>query len=125
MTPRTIALVAALAIPLGLPGCSSSPPPAAGTFNAVTRELEATLDAPIDRAFAAGERAVKDMKFEVSSARSDALVGVIRASMADGTAVHVELKKVTDRTTLVTIKIGTLGDQAVSRSLLDQIRKNL
>jgi hypothetical protein len=119
-----VALLALLA-PLAMPGCSSSPPPATGTFHAVTRELEATLDAPLERAFAAAEQAVRDMKFEVVSARSDVLQGVVRSRMADGTGVDVDLKKITDRTTLVRIKVGTLGDQAVSRSLLDQIRKHI
>lgn len=106
-------------------GCSSSAPPQTGSFNAVTRELEATLDAPLDRAFAAAEQAVKAMKFTTTSARSDVLQGVVRARMADATSVDIELKKVTDKTTTVTIKVGTLGDASVSRTILDEMKKGL
>lgn len=125
MKSQVAALILSVFVPVALVGCSSSPPPSTGTFNAVTRELEATLDAPLDRAFAAAEKAVKDMKFFVTMARSDALVGAIRADMADGTPVRIDLRKVTDRTALVTIKIGSLGDQAMARSILEQMRKNL
>jgi|GEM_PF-5569190 len=127
MSPCRTAIVAACfllpVVPVG--GCSSSPPPQTGSFNAVTRELEATIDAPLDRAFAAAEKAVKAMKFATTSARSDVLQGVVRARMADATSVDIDLRKVTDGTTLVSIKVGTLGDASVSRTVLDELKKGL
>lgn len=110
----------------GVPaGCSSSPPPESGSFNAVTRELNATLDAPLDRAFAAAERAVDTMRFEKVSSRSDVLQGLVRAKMADGTSVDIDLKKVTDNSTSATVKVGSLGNESTSRAVLDAIKAGL
>ncbi|GMN89783.1 DUF3568 domain-containing protein [Francisella sciaenopsi] len=43
----------------------------------------------------------------------------------DSTDFYVEIVKITDKASKVTIKFGTFGDQAMSATLMDQIQKNL
>lgn len=97
----------------------------AGTYAYVTGKLTATVDAPIDRTFAATKAAMGDLKFSITHDSADALVGQTIARMSDGTEVTIDLKKVTDKTTQVTIRIGMFGDEAKSTATLDAIKKNL
>jgi hypothetical protein len=99
---------------------------AAGATVAYVRgTLETNLDHPVGALADAAQKAVEKMKFVVVSNRADVLSGEVIARTADDTKVSIKLKKMTDQTTHVSIRVGVFGDQAVSMQLLDDIKQHL
>jgi len=87
--------------------------------------LQVSLDGPIDDVADASAKAVKDLKFILVSKRIDAVSGEVLARTAKDVKVQIILKKQTEKTTQVDIRIGTFGDRMLSQQVLDEIRKNL
>ncbi|GJQ28863.1 MAG: membrane protein [Phycisphaerae bacterium] len=109
-----------------MPGCVVVAAGAgAGTYAYVTGTLKSDLDATLDKAYAASQKAVKALEFAETSKAKDALQGVVEAKMADNTSISIKLKKKTDSTTEVVIRVGTFGDEAKSIMILDEIKKAL
>ena len=98
---------------------------AGGTVAYVRGALKATLDRPVEAVGAATGRAVQDLKFALVSSKVDAVSGEIIARTARDVKIEIHLKKVSDNSTAVDIRVGVFGDQAISQQLLDQIRRNL
>lgn len=98
---------------------------AAGTVAYVRGTLKATLDHPVERVGAAADQAVRDLKFAAVSSKVDAVSGEIIARTARDVKIEIALKRVSDNSTQVEIRVGTFGDQAISQQVLEQIRKNL
>lgn len=98
---------------------------AGGTVAYVKGALQVSLDGPIDDVADASAKAVKDLKFILVSKRIDAVSGEVLARTAKDVKVQIILKKQTEKTTQVDIRIGTFGDRMLSQQVLDEIRKNL
>jgi hypothetical protein len=98
---------------------------AGGTVAYVRGALQATLDQPVEQVGAAATRAVEQLKFALVSSKVDAVSGEIIARTALDVKVAVALKRVSDRSTSVDIRVGVFGDQAISQQVLEQIKRNL
>jgi len=97
----------------------------AGTVAYVTGELKAVEEAPLDRVWSATRKAVDDLEFVTTRADKDALTGKVTALGADKKKVHIALKKRTRNLTEIRIRVGTFGDEMVSRTILDKIKARL
>lgn len=97
----------------------------AGTVAYVRGELQSTLDAPFDRAWTATVRALGDLGMPVTAQEKDGLSGRITARAAGDRKVTVQLRKVSGTATEVRIRVGTWGDEAASRQILEQIQRRL
>lgn len=97
----------------------------AGTVAYVRGDLEATLDAGYERTLRAAKGGLERMQYSVISERSDALAGEFIARTALDKKVQVRVTKQSDTLTVVRIRVGVFGDEAVSRSLLDAIKARL
>jgi len=96
-----------------------------GTYAYVRGELESTLDAPLDRTWRATQTAMKDLKFAVTKEQKDALQAELTARTAADKKVLVKLVKLTNNTTEVRVRVGTFGDESLSRLILEKIKANL
>ncbi|MBX3364299.1 MAG: DUF3568 family protein [Phycisphaeraceae bacterium] len=117
---------AALVLPLG--GCVALVAGAAagaGAYAYVTGELKSTVDSSLERTFAATKRAVDSLKFSLTEEASDALQAKVGAKMADDRSVSIELKRLADASTEIRIRVGTFGDESVSATILEEIKKGL
>jgi len=97
----------------------------AGTVAYVRGELRSTEDAPFERAWAAAQRALRDLEIPVTAQEKDGLSGRITARAAGDRKVTVRLRKVTGTTTEIRIRVGTWGDEAASRQILESIQRRL
>lgn len=97
----------------------------AGTVAYIRGELEALLPANLDRTTAAANRALQELEFVKVNESKDALVAEIVARTALDKKITIMLTKTSDTTTRVRIRVGVFGDETVSRTLLNQIEKNL
>jgi hypothetical protein len=87
--------------------------------------LEATLEAGLDKAYRASGDAVKDLQFAKISENKDALLGIVVARNAADKKIEIQLDKISDTLTKLTIKVGTIGDEDLSVKILEKIKANL
>lgn len=97
----------------------------AGTVAYVRGELQATVDGTLDRSWSALQSGLKDLQMPVTDQQKDGLSGKLTARAVGDKKVVLRLKKVTGTTTEIGIRVGTWGDEAKSRQILDQIKKHL
>lgn len=97
----------------------------AGTYIYTEGRLESVEKAPLDRVYEATVRAMQDLEFELKEQSKDALQARVVALRADKSEVKVALEHKADETTDVRIRVGVIGDEAVSRTVLERIRRNL
>jgi Protein of unknown function (DUF3568) len=97
----------------------------AGAVAYVRGELESSVPHDLDATFAATQRALGDMKF----ARIDDQKTAIDAKLISRTAldkkIEIQLERVTEGLTKVHIRVGLMGDQQLSLTILEKITAEL
>ena len=127
---RTILALAACLSVLACSGCAvllvgGAVAAGAGTVVWVKGELKATVDGTLDHAWAASQAALKDLQMPVTGQEKDGLQGKLTARAAGDKKVTILVKKATGTTTDIGIRVGTWGDEPMSREILDKIKKHL
>ncbi len=97
----------------------------AGTYVYTEGRLESVEDAPLAEVHAAALKAVEDLGFTLKRESQDAFNSIIVAKRADDSEVNIALEKKSDSTTSVRIRVGIVGDEAVSTEILARMRENL
>ncbi len=97
----------------------------AGAVAYVRGELAASVEADLDATYAAAQRALDKLEFAKIDQRKSGLDAQLVRRTALDKRVEIKLKKVTDRLTKVEIRVGLVGDQELSLTLLDKIRAEL
>ena len=96
----------------------------AGTVAYVGGELKAADEVTMDRAWNAALKAMQELEFKVTKSQKDALAAEIVARRADDSRIVVRLKKQTDQVTELRIRVGTFGDEGLSRLIYDKIKSH-
>jgi hypothetical protein len=97
----------------------------AGTVAYVRGELKAVEDVTLDHAWPAAKQAMSDLEFAVTSAEKDAFHGELVARGAGDKKIVVKLERQSDAVTEIKIRVGTFGDEAMSREILETIQRHL
>jgi type II secretory pathway component PulF len=79
----------------------------------------------MDKTWDATVKALEALKINVESKQHDALTGVINGKLADGKSLSVNLKRISESTTEVGVRIGTFGDRERSEAIHDKILSSL
>lgn len=119
-TMRGISLVCLLGLWLTW-GCST-------LQTGVTNEagtVVANLDSTPEKIAAATRDAVKDLNLALISAQADENDGLVEARTAQEVRVKIKMTAQGDKTSQVSIRVGTLGDEALSLRLLNRIKARL
>jgi hypothetical protein len=117
-----------LAAVLVISGCSSSVPGPEGaetTFRWVKGELKSSLPAPLPRVEEATRKAFEELNLVGVDGAVDGLKGELTARMAVGTRVRIRLRAMDFNSTIVRIRVGTIGDKSISLQLLRHIERQL
>ena len=85
-------------------------------------ELRAEIEAPPPAVIKATERAFRDLIWTKESAQSSATDGQATARTATGKEVLVKVNRKTENMSQIGIRIGTFGDENLSRLLYDKIQ---
>ena len=85
-------------------------------------ELRADLEATPPTVIKATERAFRDLIWTKESAQASATDGQATARTATGKEVLVTVTRKTDNTSQIGIRVGTFGDENLSRLLYDKIK---
>ena len=96
-----------------------------GTYAYIKGELSDTEEAPLDRAYAATQAAVKDLEYKVKEEAKDVLKARVVAEAADKTEIRIGLESKGEKLTKFSIRVGVFGDEGKSRLIMDKIRKHL
>lgn len=98
---------------------------AAGAYFWVKGNLERNYHQPLATAWEGTLHATRVLRLKVVSQEHDAFNGYINAKMAKGEDVRIKLERWTDTETRITVRVGALGDEAVSRKIHKEIEKAL
>jgi L-fucose isomerase-like protein len=94
-----------------------------GTYKYIKGELESTEKVSLDKAYQATQTAMEDLEFTITSKQKDAFDGEVIARRATGKKVTVKLKRQSDSVTQIKIRVGTFGDETISKDILDTMKK--
>lgn len=94
-----------------------------GTYKYIKGELESTEKVSLDKAYQATQTAMEDLEFTITSKQKDAFDGEVIARRATGKKVTVKLKRQSDSVTQIRIRVGTFGDETISKDILDTMKK--
>lgn len=95
----------------------------------VQGDLEADLDHELDRVHRATEQAATARGYTISESTANALnarvVALIPQSDGDTREVTINMRRTEDDVTHVSIRVGLMGDEALSRAILRDIESRL
>lgn len=126
--PARLLAVSLLLLPVAMtPGCVAVVAGAAGAGAVawVRGELDATVSARFDDVVAAANRAVADLQFAKVSEKKSAIDAEIVARTGQDKRIVIRLDRTSDTLSRVRIRIGLVGDEALSRLILDKINAQL
>ncbi len=128
---KLLILVLLAACPFILTGClaaaavGGAAAAGAGTVAYIKGELKATEEATLNKTWEATVAAIDELQFLVVNKIKDNVSAEIQAKTADNKTVKIQLKRVTDNLTDISIRIGTFGDESLSRYILSKIEAKL
>jgi hypothetical protein len=96
----------------------------AGTVAYLKGELKTNEDIPINKLFDATIAALKEMGLTVKKFEKAASSAKFFAMTADDKTITINLKKRNDYLTELSIRVGTFGDESLSKKILEEIRKH-
>jgi len=120
-----VALGIVLIVSAGCLGLVVGAAAGAGAVAYVRGELKATEEAPIDKVFEATKGAITDLEFTLIKGEADAYSGKVTAKSARGNDIGISLKRKGDNVTRIGIRVDELGDEELSRLILEKIKARL
>ena len=97
----------------------------AGTIAYIKGELKSTEGYPFATVWDATVKAVDQLEFIVVNKVNDSISGKYECMTADNKTVHINVNRVGDNITEIKIRVGTFGDETLSRYILSKIQSNL
>jgi hypothetical protein len=95
-----------------------------GTYAYVSGELKATEGVTLDKAWDATLAAMTDLKYSVTEKQKTGLEGNLTARAPGDRKVQIHLEKKSDTVTQLGIRVGTFGDESLSRQILAKIKSH-
>lgn len=94
-------------------------------YRYVKERLEITYGASYPKVRKAVIVALDRLKVRIKDYRYDEFEGFIKGELASGKPLEIYMKKVSKESTLVTIKVGLLGDKSKSMAIKEEIDREL
>jgi len=132
---RLVLILLLLASPAVLTGCLAAvaigggAAVGAGTSGYIIAYLKGELKLTVGYSFsgvwAATVKTVEELDFIVINKVSDAISGQYECVTADNKKIHINVKRIGDNITEIAIRVGTFGDETLSRYILNKIQSNI
>ena len=129
---KKVLMTAAMVLVLGLivtmqSGCLAvaAAGAAAGTVMYTQGDLSADVSATADHVVDATKMAMDDLKLPILSSVSTGLEGSVEARVGSDNKATVKIKSKGEKVSHINIRIGTFGDESMSRQILDRIKAHL
>ena len=113
----------ALAFPVAITvtGCKTSEPGVKSSY----RSQWTTVSGNTAKATEAAKDVLEDLSLQRIESKSTGLDGYAHGYTADDKKITVDIKKVTDATSEVSVNVGTMGDPAMGKDIIARIQKEL
>jgi hypothetical protein len=102
-------------------GCQTDQPGVKNVLGTYT----AMVDSRPDKVTNAAKKAVEQMQLTDVTSTATKIDGKVTAMNAQKDAVTINVEQAGENVSKVTIRVGTTGDEAVSKQILDKIKSNL
>lgn len=86
------------------------------------KTVEATT---VEKSYIAAQSALKQLEFQETLVSKDAIEASVEGETSSGKNVTIRIKWITDHATEIRIRVGTFGDEKLSRLILDKMRAKL
>jgi hypothetical protein len=96
----------------------------AGTAVWLQSKLSQTVNGPLPQAIQGAKAGLGDLKIEVAKETTEADVTQLKGDF-DGKPYWVDIRKVTDRTSKIEVRVGVPGDEKATRRIMEAIMKHL
>ena len=93
----------------------------AGGIIWVKGKLEQDVNASMSKVHQASVTALKKLELPIISDKKDKMTAKIESEYSDGKHVWVDLNQISNTSTKISIRVGTLGDEVRSRQILEKI----
>ena len=97
----------------------------AGTVAYVRGDLQTVESKSLDDVYEAAEKAIKELRLNVTKKTKDAMSATIVARDAQDKKITIKLSATTEETTKLSIRIGVFGSETKSQRIYEEIKKNL
>jgi len=104
-----------------LTACSTESPGATQTLGVYSTNV----DSSPDKVTTAAQKAADDLKLTDIVGNGTKVDGKVTAKDAQGDVVTIDIEQAGDSVSKVTIHVGTTGDEALSKQLIDRIKSHL
>jgi len=94
-------------------------------FAYVSGEGKKTYDRDVRSVYDAALGTVKDMGLALVDKRVDDTSGIVKAKQADGDNVNIRIKRISEDSCKVMIRVGLMGDESDTRLLFSKIDERL
>jgi hypothetical protein len=106
---------------VNLTGCQTDSPGTTDTLGAYSTMINGRPD----KVTAAAQKADADLQLLNIVGNGTAVDGKVTANTAHGDSVVINIEQAGENISKVTIRVGTTGDEAVSKQLVDRIKSHL
>jgi len=98
---------------------------AGGTVAYMKGDVEAVVDAGVERTFNATKAAMEELKLPLMASWSNAMEGHVEARVGTDNKATVNINGQSEKLSKISIRVGTFGDQGLSQAILEKIKANL
>lgn len=118
LTLLSMGIVLAAIVASGCKSVGRATQKATGTYDAL-------LSGTPDKVVEAAKAALGELKIHVDSANATKLDGEILARTAQDKSITIKVTSEGQDVSRMTVKVGTVGDKKISKSILDETKKRL
>ncbi len=127
---RTLTALACALILVSTSGCvllavGAAGAAGAGTVAYIRGELDTSVNGTVDTVGVATTKALEELRFAKIHENKSAVDAEIRARTGQDKKIDIRLNRTSDTLTRVRIRVGTFGDEDLSRLLLEKIKAKL
>jgi hypothetical protein len=117
----TIGVLSLVAFLFSQSGCSTEQPGATDTLGTYSVNVDSTPDKVTD----AANKACQDLKLSDINSNGSKVDGRVVARTAQGDDVTINIEQAGDNVSKVSVRVGSTGDQSISKQLVDRIKSHL
>ncbi|MBK7878143.1 MAG: DUF3568 family protein [Planctomycetes bacterium] len=123
----TFAILLLALLPFTASGCIVAAAAAGGAagYAWYRGEFQATVDAAPQRAATAAERGLRDLDIKEIKSSATEIDGRVTGRTALDKEVVITIKRQTENTSSIAIRVGTFGDEALSQKIFEKIQARL
>jgi hypothetical protein len=97
----------------------------AGGYAYMSGQLKSTEGASMDRVWEASQKAMKELGYVPATQRRDGFKAQLVARTVDDKKINLYLKRLSDNSTEIRIRVGVFGSESLSRLILEKTEKEL